>query len=114
MRMDVQRSQLTTPCPGSVATATVIAVGDAARFGVGNPANIGNCPISINGLDANGVVCGYPAGTPGNTTNANLVLFPGDTVQWYTPPSNAEKLVFTAFSDWYQGQAILEFDTPNC
>jgi hypothetical protein len=112
--MDGQRSQLTTICPGSVETATVIAVGDAARFGVGNPANVGDCPISINGLDANGAVCGFPIGAPGTTTNANLVLFPGDTVPWYTPPFNTEQLVFTAFSTWYQGDAVLEFDTPNC
>ena len=92
------RSQRTTSCPGSLSTATTIAVGDAARFGIGNPANLGPCPITINGLDVYGNVCGFPIGTPGNTTNANLVLFPGTTVQWYAPPSNTETLV-TGYPD---------------
>jgi hypothetical protein len=111
--MDIQRSQLLSSCPGSLTSATIIAVSDAARFGISNPANVGSVPLSINGLDANGNVCGF-AGGGSNSTNANLVLFPGDSVQWYTPPSNTETLVFAAFSNCYQGQAVLEFDIPNC
>jgi len=111
--MAVQRSQLTTNCPGSLATATVIAVGDAARIGVSNPANVGSCPLSINGLDASGNLAGFPISS-GGSSNANLILFPGDTVTWYTPPSNTETLVFACYANCYQGQAVLEFDTPNC
>lgn len=106
----MQRSQLTSPCPGSLASATVIAVGDQARFGVGNPANVGTCPLSITGLDADG----NPIGTPSGSSQVNLVLNPGDTVPWYTPPAGTETLVFACFSNCYQGPAILEFDTPIC
>lgn len=105
----MDRSQLVSNCPGSLSAAIVIAVGDAARFGVGNPENVGSCPLSIGGLDANGNL--IPGGADGPT---NLVLNPGDSVPWYTPPAGTVQLVFTCFSNCSNGQAILEFDTPNC
>jgi hypothetical protein len=110
MEGTMDRSQLTSNCPGSLAAAIVIAVGDAARFGVGNPANIGTCPLSIGGLDANGNL--IPGG--GGNGPSNLVLNPGDSVPWFTPPAGTVQLVFTCFSNCNGGQAILEFDTPIC
>ncbi len=105
----MDRSQLVSNCPGSLSSAIVIAVGDAARFGISNPANTGTCPLSISGLDANGNVI------PGDANGAaNLVLNPGDSVPWYTPPGGTVQLVFTCFSNCSGGQAILEFDTSNC
>jgi len=106
----MDRTQLISNCPGSLAAAIVIAVGDAAMWGVSNPANIGTCPLSIAGLDTNGNLM---AGGGGNG-QANLVLNPGDSVPWYTPPAGTVQLVFTCFSNCSSGQAILEFDTPNC
>ena len=105
----MDRSQLVSNCPGDLASATVIAVDNAARFGIGNPANVGACPLSIGALDTNGNL--IPGGSGGN---ANVVLFPGDTIPWFTPPAGTVTLVFACFSNCYQGQAILEYDTPMC
>ena len=109
----MDRTQLRCTCPGSLSNYTVIAVDPAASFGVGNPANIGSNPLSIGGLDASGNVA-QRFDANGQLTPASLVLYPGDTAQWYTPPSGTMTLVFTCSSLVPTGDTILEYDTPNC
>jgi len=96
-----QRSRSVAPCPGILQTTVVVAAGPAAAFGLGNPKNVGSCPLSIAGVDVRG-----------RPIMPSLSLQPGESVGWFSTPPGTTKIVFTGF-DNCSGEAILEFDAPN-
>jgi hypothetical protein len=94
------RSRLTSPCPGTRENAVVIARGPAVSGGIGNPRNVGDCPLYIAALDA--------AGEP---IEERLKLEPGQSRRWYYPPQGTVEIAFACSSNC-EGTATLEFDTP--
>jgi hypothetical protein len=97
------RTTLYLDCPGSLRNATVIAQFPATVFGVGNPANTGDYPLSVSALDKRGKLV---------RNHQNLTLLPGQSVGWYHVPANAHKIVAAGFNNCV-GQTSLEFDTPE-
>ena len=97
------RTTITLDCPGSLSNATVIAEFPATVFGVGNPANTGDYPLSVSALDKQGKLV---------RNHRNLTLMPGQSVSWYHVPANARKIIAAGWSDCV-GQTSLEFDTPE-
>jgi hypothetical protein len=110
--MQVDRTSLQAPCPGSLANAvTVVSGADKCVFGVGNPLNTGTCRIALGGLDGDG----QPINRIGGVFVGDLVLQPGEGRMRYIPPPGTVTLVFCSFTDSTSDDtAMLEFDTPNC
>ncbi|MDQ3742636.1 MAG: hypothetical protein M3320_06015 [Actinomycetota bacterium] len=97
------RSSISLPCPGSLATATVVVhTPEQSQWGLGNPANVGSCPLSITGVDA-----------AGNRIDpmSTFVLQPGESAQWYYPPAGTARIIAACFENC-TGETVLEFDTP--
>ena len=97
------RSTIYLKCPGSLGTAVVVAEFPATVFGVGNPANTGDYPLSISAIDKKGKLV--------NSRNS-LVLNPGQSAGWYYPPSKTHRIVAAGFKG-YVGGTALEYDTPD-
>jgi hypothetical protein len=97
------RTTIYLDCPGSLRDATVIAEFPAAVFGVGNPANTGEYPLSIGALDKNGKLL---------NPRHPLALMPGQSARWYHAPANTFQIVAAGWSNAV-GQTSLEFDTPE-
>jgi len=57
-------------------------------------------------LDGDGNVLSFPDGT------SDLQLAPGESISHYYPPSGTQTIVFVCHKEC-EGQAVLEFDTPN-
>lgn len=94
------RSRLTAPCPGTRENAVVIARGPAVSGGIGNPRNVGDCPLYIAALDARG-----------EPIEERLRLAPGQSRRWYYPPEGTVEIAFACSSNC-EGTATLELDTP--
>jgi len=95
------RQSIELPCPGSLANATTIVATDwQSAYGVGNPANTGDCSISIAGVDASG-----------RPISGNVTLAPGERVATFVPPAGTQRIVAACFEDC-NGRAVLEFDAP--
>lgn len=97
----VDRSTILIKCPGSRETAVVLAVGPATVFGVGNPKNIGDCPLSIGAEDENS-----------RLLSPTLSLSPGESALHFDPPAGTYRILVAGFTNC-TGEAILEYDTPN-
>jgi len=68
--------------------------------GIRHPSNTGPCPITLNGIRANG-----------NLLNGALELLPGQSASWYTAPAAAVAIVVGAW-DCPSGGALLTYDIP--
>jgi len=97
----MDRTQISVASPGSLDSAVTISVAPWCMYGISNPANVGDCPLSIGGLDENGGVL-----------QPHIWLTPGDSMSWWAPPTGSESMIVCAYSN-HTGTAILEFDTPN-
>lgn len=95
------RSIIHIKCPGSRESAVVLAVYPATIMGVGNPKNLGDCPLSIAAEDSNG-----------RLLRPNLALYPGQSQLRFSPPAGTHRILVAGFTDC-TGSAILEYDTPN-
>jgi len=103
---DGRRLKLTAVCPGSRENSVTVVSG-ATKFGIGNPKNTGTtCTLFIAALDGDGNVLSFPDGT------SDLQLAPGESISHYYPPSGTQTIVFVCHKEC-EGQAVLEFDTPN-
>ena len=106
-RTPMDRTSVTLTCPGTRDNAVVIVDGPAwkVKAGIGNPANTGACSLWLSGVDSsNKAVDG----------SQDLKLNPGDSVNWYWPPSGSAKIVAVCSSDCNVSvTAVLEYDTPN-
>jgi len=99
------RIEVMLSCPGSMGNLTVIvATAGQAQYGIGHPANVGDCRLFLGGLDGDG--------NPVEPQN-DVVLYPGDSRHWYYPPNGSVQIVAVCASDCH-GQAILEYDMPVC
>jgi hypothetical protein len=105
----VDRTTVLAPPPGSYVNYTVI-IGTAWRrqYGVRNPANTGNCPLTLVGLDANG---NSISSGPGDASSY-LDLQPGQSSPIFTPPAGSVQVVLIGDSSC-TNQASLEYDTPS-
>src|ERR1700737_4093105 len=103
------RESVNLPCPGS--RDNIVIVVDTpwqTKWGLGNPANTGSCTLFVVGLE--------PSGNPmdDGINFFPLTLNPGDSVNWYWPPSGAAKIGAVCSSQCnVSGTAVLEFDAPN-
>jgi hypothetical protein len=80
------------------------------QWGLGNPANRGSCTLFVSALDNNG----NPMESPIYPQYRSLALNPGDSVNWYWPPSDAAKIVAVCTSQCnVSGTAVLEYDAPT-
>lgn len=96
----MDRSQIPISSPGSLASAITIAVAPWCMYGIGNPSNVGDCPLSMGGLDERGRIL-----------QPHIWLNPGESKSWWGPPEGSSRLVVCAYSN-HTGTAILEYDTP--
>jgi hypothetical protein len=98
------KTEVPLQCPGgNPGTRVVLAAGFTTPFGIGHPENIGDCPLSIAGVDEQGNVIGDPVD--------HLVLQPGENNTWYFPPPGTAKIVAECFTDC-SGAAVLRYDLP--
>jgi hypothetical protein len=94
------RSSITLPCPGTRENGVVLAATPGvAQFGVGHPANVGDCKLLLVALDEN------------DEAIADFPLRPGESRPWYHPPAGTDHIVAVC-SNACHGTAVLEYDTP--
>ena len=81
----IDRTSVEVICPGSRNNLTVIVpTAGQAQYGIGHPANTGDCTLFLGALDADG----NPL-HPGR----DLQLRPGHSRHWYYPPTGTEQIV---------------------
>jgi|SRR6516225_6584963 len=97
------------PCPGSRDNMVIIVdTPQKVQWGLSNPGNSGSRTLFVVGLD--------DSGNPmdDGVNHFPLKLNPGDSVNWYWPPSGAAKIAAVCSSQCnISGTAILQYDAPN-
>ncbi|HEY0791468.1 MAG TPA: hypothetical protein VGD78_10435 [Chthoniobacterales bacterium] len=101
------RTSTELACPGRRDNYVVIVDGPdwKVKWGIGNPANTGNCALFLSGLDS---------GSNPVNASSDLRLNPGDNTHWYWPPAGSVQIVAVCSNDCnVSGSAVLEYDTPD-
>ena len=102
------RSTIELRCPGTKTNGTVIvSTAWQAKYGLGNPKNIGSCVLFIHPLNEDGEIIAE------NPHANHCQLFPGQSLPWYFPPPGTAQLVAFCAKVCDGGRAILEYDTPD-
>ena len=96
------RKQSTAPCPGTPTNYRVLTNEFTTPYGVGNPTNVGDCPLRIMCYDKDGV----------SIKGSGEPLNPGQSLDWYWPVEGAAKIGFYCEGGKECGKAILAYDTP--
>jgi hypothetical protein len=96
----VERTSVNPPCPGTRQNFLRLSNEFTTPFGIGHPANTGECKLFLHGLDENGEL-----------TDAQLVLAPGDSANWFQASPGSVSIVLSCSSDC-GGFGELSFDLP--
>ena len=100
------RTQVALTCPGTQTNYKVIVhTAWQSRYGLGNPTNVGSCPLFLAPLGSDG--------EPIDNGRKDVKLDPGGSVPWYYPPDGTAKIVAVCSKACSGGSAVLEYDTPN-
>jgi hypothetical protein len=100
------RSTVKLRCPGTTSNYTVlVSTAWQAKYGLGNPKNVGSCDLFIHALDQDGEVI--------QKDRRGGWLVPGQSLPWYYPPPGAVQLVAVCNRHCSEGDAVLEYDTPD-
>ena len=86
-------------CPGSGDNAVQLTNEFTSPAGIGHPMNTGECQIFIDALDSEG------------NSLKQLVLDPGDSRDWFSPPAGAVSIWVVCYSSC-SGRGELTYDTP--
>jgi hypothetical protein len=105
----VDRTTVLAPLPGSeVNYVVIIRTAWQCQYGVRNPANTGNCPLTLVGLDATGNSISQGPGD----ASGYLDLKPGESNPLFVPPAGSVQVVLMGDASC-TSQASLEYDTPS-
>ena len=88
------RTTIRIPPGGST---TIVSSQWQARFGLGNPKNVGNCTLSIRAVSNQGLLV--------------TIFPPGRSMLWYYPPKGTTRIEVEA-SPFCSREGLLEIDTP--
>ena len=86
-------------CPGTPSNAVKLTNEFTTPAGIGHPTNTGDCQIFLDALDA------------GNNIILELALDPGESREWFRPPSGAVG-IWVVCNSGCTGRGELTYDTP--
>ncbi|MEV0375726.1 hypothetical protein AB0I10_39320 [Streptomyces sp. NPDC050636] len=96
------RTTVSVPCPGNLENFVRLTNEVTTPFGIGHPANTGDCKLSLGALDRAGQ----------RMFTGVVDLPPGQSVDWYHAPAGGV-VIFVECSVSCEGRGQLTYDTPN-